>query len=101
MEKRNPLKIYESENQQIVSLSDGKIPPQAIDLEEAVIGAMLIDEIDSSRLIDELNCNGSVNEFKSILNSGVWAIAVNEIMDKMILTIFIMIICQLMLLSDL
>ena len=35
MEKRNPLKIYETENQQIVSLSDGKIPPQAIDLEEA------------------------------------------------------------------
>ena len=64
-------------------------------------GAILIDEIDSSKLIDELNCNGSVNEFKSILNSGVWAIAVNEITDKIILTIFIMVICQLMLLNDL
>ena len=44
MEKRNPLKIYENENPSIVNLSDGKIPPQAIDLEEAVIGAMLIDD---------------------------------------------------------
>ena len=44
MEKRNPLKIYETENQSVVNLSDGKIPPQAIDLEEAVLGAMLIDE---------------------------------------------------------
>ena len=44
MEKRNPLKIYENENQAIINLSDGKIPPQALDLEEAVLGAMLIDE---------------------------------------------------------
>ena len=44
MENRNPLKIYENDNSSIVKLSDGKIPPQAIDLEEAVIGAMLIDE---------------------------------------------------------
>jgi len=55
MEKRNPLKIYENENQQIVSLSDGKIPPQAIDLEEAVIGAMLIDEKGVNEVIDILS----------------------------------------------
>ena len=40
MEKRNPLKIYETENQSVVNLSDGRIPPQAIDLEEAVLGAI-------------------------------------------------------------
>ncbi len=55
MEKSNPLKIYETENQQIVSLSDGKIPPQAIDLEEAVIGAMLIDEKGVNEVIDILS----------------------------------------------
>ena len=55
MEKRNPLKIYETENQQIVSLSDGKIPPQAIDLEEAVIGAMLIDEKGVNEIIEILS----------------------------------------------
>ena len=55
MEKRNPLKIYENDNQAIVSLSDGKIPPQAIDLEEAVLGAMLIDEKGVNEVIDILS----------------------------------------------
>ena len=55
MEKRNPLKIYENENQSIVNLSDGKIPPQAIDLEEAVLGAMLIDEKGVNEVIDILS----------------------------------------------
>ena len=55
MEKRNPLKIYENENPSIVNLSDGKIPPQAIDLEEAVIGAMLIDEKGVNEIIEILS----------------------------------------------
>ena len=55
MEKRKPLKIYESENQSIVNLSDGRIPPQAIDLEEAVLGAMLIDEKGVNEVIDILS----------------------------------------------
>ena len=55
MEKRNPLKVYENENSSVVSLSDGKIPPQAIDLEEAVIGAMLIDEKGVNEIIEILS----------------------------------------------
>ena len=55
MEKREPLKIYENENQSIVNLSDGRIPPQAIDLEEAVLGAMLIDEKGVNEVIDILS----------------------------------------------
>ena len=55
MEKRNPLKIYENENQAIVNLSDGKIPPQALDFEEAVLGAMLIDEKGVNEVIDILS----------------------------------------------
>ena len=55
MEKMNPLKIYENENQSVVNLSDGKIPPQAIDLEEAVLGAMLIDEKGVNEVIDILS----------------------------------------------
>ena len=54
MEKREPLKIYENENQSIVNLSDGRIPPQAIDLEEAVLGAMLIDKKGVDEVIDLL-----------------------------------------------
>ena len=55
MEKREPLKIYENENQSIVNLSDGRIPPQATDLEEAVLGAMLIDEKGVNEVIDILS----------------------------------------------
>ena len=55
MEKRNPLKIYENDNQAIVNLSDGKIPPQALDLEEAALGAMLIDEKGVNEVIDILS----------------------------------------------
>ena len=54
MEKRNPLKIYETENQAIVNLSDGKIPPQAIDLEEAVLGALLLEKDALTEVIDIL-----------------------------------------------
>ncbi|MEK9756282.1 MAG: replicative DNA helicase [Bacteroidota bacterium] len=55
MENRNPLKIYDNTHQPIVNLSDGKIPPQAIDLEEAVLGAMLIDEKGVNEVIDILS----------------------------------------------
>jgi len=55
MEKRKPLKMYENDSQSIVNLSDGRIPPQAIDLEEAVLGAMLIDEKGVNEVIDILS----------------------------------------------
>ena len=55
MQKRTPLKIYETEDQAVVNLSDGKIPPQAIDLEEAVLGAMLIDEKGVNEIIELLS----------------------------------------------
>ena len=44
MEEPKPLKIFENDPSSVVNINDGKLPPQAIDLEEAVIGAMLIDE---------------------------------------------------------
>ena len=34
-------------------------------------GAILIDDRDNSKLIEELNCSGSVNESRLILNSGL------------------------------
>ena len=55
MEKRNPVKIFENQNQPVVNLSTGTIPPQALDLEEAVLGAMLIDEKGVNEIIDILS----------------------------------------------
>ena len=68
MEKREPLKIYENENQSIVNLSDGRIPPQAIDLEEAVLGAMLIDEKGVNEVIDILSPDVFYKDYLENLN---------------------------------
>ena len=43
MEKLNPQKIYVNQKTQVISLEKGKIPPQAIDLEEVVLGAMMVE----------------------------------------------------------
>jgi replicative DNA helicase len=38
----------------VIPLEKGKIPPQAVDLEEAVLGAMLIDKKGVDEVIDIL-----------------------------------------------
>jgi len=42
MEKLKPQSSYSKNQSQVISLEKGKIPPQAIDLEEVVLGAMMI-----------------------------------------------------------
>ena len=54
MEDPNPLKVFQNEKSSVVNINDGKLPPQAIDLEEAVIGAMLIDEKGVDEVIEIL-----------------------------------------------
>ena len=43
-----------SKNQQVVQLEKGRVPPQAIDLEEAVLGALMIDNAAVNDVIDIL-----------------------------------------------
>ena len=40
---------------QVIALEKGKIPPQAVDLEEVVLGAMMIDKKGVDEVIDILN----------------------------------------------
>ncbi len=54
MEDPNPLKVFQNDKSSVVNINDGKLPPQAIDLEEAVIGAMLIDEKGVDEVIEIL-----------------------------------------------
>lgn len=44
MEKVQPQTSYSSRPGQVISLEKGKLPPQAVDLEEVVLGAMMIDK---------------------------------------------------------
>ena len=52
-EKKSLYKTIKS-NTSIVNLEQAKLPPQALDLEEAVLGAMLIDKKGVDEVIDIL-----------------------------------------------
>ena len=55
MEKARQTTQLTTTNKPIISLEKGKLPPQAIDLEEAVLGAMMIDKKGVSEVIDILS----------------------------------------------
>tara|TARA_A100001011_G_scaffold399202_1_gene506746 strand:- start:1391 stop:2902 length:1512 start_codon:yes stop_codon:yes gene_type:complete len=54
MEKEEPLGLKKVKSTSVINLKQGKIPPQALDLEEAVLGAMLIDKKGVDEVIDIL-----------------------------------------------
>jgi len=55
MEKLKPQSNFRNPNPQVVQLAKGKTPPQAIDLEEVVLGAMMIDKRGVDEVIDILH----------------------------------------------
>jgi len=55
MEKVQSKTSFAKRPSQIINLEKGKIPPQAIDLEEVVLGAMMIDKKGVDEVIDILN----------------------------------------------
>ena len=55
MKQPNPLTGYKVDKSTLISLEKGKIPPQAIDLEEVVLGAMMIDKKGVDEVIDILS----------------------------------------------
>ncbi len=55
MEKITAPQSISYKKQNVVSLEKGKIPPQAIDLEEVVLGAMMIDKKGVDEIIDILH----------------------------------------------
>ena len=54
MEKSKPIQVNKQSSGTVISLQQGKLPPQAIELEEAVLGAMLIDKKGVDEVIDLL-----------------------------------------------
>ncbi|RNC80150.1 MAG: replicative DNA helicase [Winogradskyella sp.] len=55
MKQPNPVKGYKIDTSSLISLEKGKIPPQALDLEEVVLGAMMIDKKGVDEVIDILS----------------------------------------------
>ena len=54
MEKSKSIEPKVSQSGTVINLKQGKLPPQALDLEEAVLGAMLIDKKGVDEVIDLL-----------------------------------------------
>jgi len=52
MEKKQAKEGFKTNTPAVISLQQGKIPPQALELEEAVLGAMLIDKKGVDEVID-------------------------------------------------
>jgi len=55
MKQPNQIKGFQVNKDNIINLEKGKIPPQAIDLEEVVLGAMMIDKKGVDEVIDILS----------------------------------------------
>ena len=55
MEKIKPTPAYNISSGQVISLEKGKIPPQALDLEIVVLGALMIDKKGVDEVIDILS----------------------------------------------
>ena len=55
MDNLQPRANYGQRKSQVISLEKGKLPPQALDLEEAVLGAMMIDKKGIDEVIDILH----------------------------------------------
>jgi len=62
MKQPNPMQGYKVDKSTIISLEKGKIPPQAIDLEEVVLGAMMIDKKGVDEVIDILSADAFYKE---------------------------------------
>lgn len=55
MEKPTPIAAQRISKASVIPLEKGKIPPQAVDLEEVVLGAMMIDKKGVDEVIDILH----------------------------------------------
>lgn len=62
MENQSTVAGKKIDRSRIISLEKGKIPPQALDLEEAVLGAMLIDKKGIDDVIDILHRDAFYDE---------------------------------------
>ncbi len=55
MENTQPIQSRNTKRNTVINLEKGKLPPQAVDLETAVLGAMMIDKKGVDDVIDILN----------------------------------------------
>ena len=70
-----PSKSFKKSN--VISLEKGKLPPQAIDLEEAVLGAMMIDKKGVDDVIDILHADVFYKESHKAIYEAIFTLFQN------------------------
>ncbi|MBU2928363.1 replicative DNA helicase, partial [Winogradskyella psychrotolerans] len=78
MKQPNPVQGYKVDKSNIINLEKGKIPPQAIDLEEVVIGAMMIDKKGVDEVIDILSPDSFYKEAHKYIFEAIFKLFENS-----------------------
>ena len=78
MEKSTFLKGKKVDKSKIINLEKGKIPPQALDLEEAVLGAMMIDKKGIDDVIDILHADAFYKESHKEVYTAIYTLFQNS-----------------------
>ncbi len=78
MEKTNLVTNQKIDKSRIISLERGKIPPQAVDLEEAVLGAMMIDKKGIDDVIDILHPEAFYDNKHQLIYEAIYTLFQNS-----------------------
>jgi len=74
MKQRAPFSDINLNKSSIINLEKGKLPPQAIDLEEVVIGAMMIDKKGVDEVIDILTPEAFYKETHQLIFQSIFTL---------------------------
>ena len=78
MKQPNQLQGYKVDKSTLISLEKGKIPPQALDLEEVVLGAMMIDKKGVDEVIDILSPDAFYKEAHQYIFEAIFQLFENS-----------------------
>ncbi len=78
MKNIQPISTRSSKKGNVISLEKGKLPPQAIDLEEAVLGAMMIDKKGVDDVIDILHPEAFYKEAHQLIYEAMFTLFQNS-----------------------
>ena len=74
MKNLQPIPSTKFKKSNVINLEKGKIPPQAVDLEEAVLGAMMIDKKGVDDVIDILHDDVFYKESNKLIYAAIFAL---------------------------
>ena len=78
MEKTTPIAGKKIDKSRLISLEKGKIPPQAVELEEAVLGAMMIDKKGIDDVIDVLSSDAFYDQKHQEIYAAIYELFQNS-----------------------